>query len=71
MSLKEFVSNIRHRSDQKVKKYEKKKTKKVSASVETVTSNINKRRITSKFPVKSTEVSVYGTKKSKRNKLNL
>lgn len=71
VSLKEFVNNIRDQSDQKLKEYEE-KAKKLSTSVETGYSDINKRRITSKFSDKSTDkVSVYGAEKFKRDTLNV
>ena len=71
ISLKEFVSNIRHQSDQKLKEYEE-KAKKLSTSVRTEYSDINKRRITLKFSDKSTDkVSVYGAEKFKRDTLNV
>ncbi|XP_071043839.1 uncharacterized protein [Parasteatoda tepidariorum] len=66
--LKDFVNNIRHQSDQKLKEYEE-KAKKLSTRVGI---DINKRRITPKFSVKSTDkFSVYGTEKFKRKKLNV
>ncbi|RVE42006.1 hypothetical protein evm_013351 [Chilo suppressalis] len=71
VSLKEFVKNIRQQSDQKLKEYEE-KAKKLSTSVGTDYSDINKRRITSKFSYKSTDkVSVNGEEKFKRDTLNI
>ncbi|RVE40995.1 hypothetical protein evm_014355 [Chilo suppressalis] len=71
VSLKEFVKNIRQQSDQKLKEYEE-KAKKLSTSVGTDYSGINKRRITSKFSDKSTDkVSVNGAEKVKRDTHNV
>ncbi|XP_071043018.1 zinc finger MYM-type protein 1-like [Parasteatoda tepidariorum] len=62
MPLKDFVNNIRHQSDQKLKEYEE-KAKKLSTSMGI---DINKRRITPKFSDKSTDkFSVYGAEKFK------
>ncbi|GBP51048.1 hypothetical protein EVAR_87625_1 [Eumeta japonica] len=49
MSLKDFVNNLRHQSDQKLKEYEEK------ASVGIDYNDINKRRITPKFSDRSTD----------------
>ncbi|CAH0730505.1 unnamed protein product, partial [Brenthis ino] len=71
VSLKEFVKNIRQQSDQKLKEYEE-KAKKLSTSVGTDYSDINKRRITLKFSDKSTDkVSVNCAEKFKRDTLNV
>ncbi|KAG6438748.1 hypothetical protein O3G_MSEX000191 [Manduca sexta] len=71
VSLKDFVNNVRHQSDQKVKKYEE-KTKKLSTSVGIDYNDINQKRITPKFSDKSTgEFSVYGAERFKRDPLNV
>lgn len=71
VSLKDFVNNIRHQSDLKLKEYEE-KAKKLSTSVGIDYNDINKRRITPKFSDKSTgEFSVYGAERFKRDTLNV
>ncbi|XP_045456065.1 uncharacterized protein LOC123665878 [Melitaea cinxia] len=71
VSLKEFVKNIWQQSDQKLKEYEE-KAKKLSTSLGTDYSDINKRRITLKFSDKSTDkVSVNCAEKFKRDTLNV
>ncbi|XP_042909731.2 zinc finger MYM-type protein 1-like [Parasteatoda tepidariorum] len=71
VSLKDFVNNIRHQSDQKLKEYED-KAKRLSTSVGIDYNDINKRRITPKFSDKSTDkFSVYGAEKFKRDTLNV
>lgn len=71
MSLKDFVNNLRHQSDQKLKEYEE-KAKKLSASVGIDYNDINKRRITPKFSDRSTgEFLVNGAERFKRDTLNV
>nr|XP_042899926.1 uncharacterized protein LOC122269698 [Parasteatoda tepidariorum] len=71
VSLKDFVNNIRHQSDQKLKEYEE-KAKKLSTSVGINYNDVNKRRTTPKFSDKSTDkFSVYGAGKFKRDTLNV
>ncbi|GFU74800.1 zinc finger MYM-type protein 1 [Trichonephila clavipes] len=68
MSLKTFISNVRHESDKKLNEYQD-AAKKLSPSVEAEYSDVNKRRVISKFSDKSTEKAVYGTEKFKRDTL--
>lgn len=70
-SLEAFLRNIQEQSDQKLNEY-KETAKKLSTSVEKEYSDLKKRRITSKFPEKSTEkVSLTGVEKFKRDTLNV
>ncbi|GFX97399.1 zinc finger MYM-type protein 1 [Trichonephila clavipes] len=62
MSLKTFISKVRHESDQKLKEYQE-AAKKLSPRVGKQHSDVDKRRIISKFADKSTEKAVYGTEK--------
>ncbi|GFT52636.1 zinc finger MYM-type protein 1 [Trichonephila clavipes] len=66
MPLKTFISNVRHEPNQKLKEHQD-AAKKLSPSVETEYSDVNKRRVISKFADKSTEKAVYGTEKFKRH----
>ncbi|GFT17130.1 zinc finger MYM-type protein 1 [Trichonephila clavipes] len=66
MSLKTFISNVRHESDQKLKEYQE-AAKKLSPRVGKEYSDVDKRRVISKFADKSTEKAVYGTEKFKRD----
>ncbi|GFW40574.1 zinc finger MYM-type protein 1 [Trichonephila clavipes] len=68
MSIKTFISNVRHESDKKLNEYQD-AAKRLSPSVETQYSDVNKRRVISKFSDKSTEKVAYGTEKFKRDKL--
>ena len=68
VSLKDFVSNIRHQSDQMLQEYDE-KAKKLSTSVIIDYNYINKRRIIPKFSDKSTgEFSVYGAERFKETR---
>ncbi|GFV01862.1 integrase catalytic domain-containing protein [Trichonephila clavipes] len=68
MSLKTFISNVRHESDQKLKENQD-AAKKLSPRVGKEYSDLYKRRVISKFSDKSTEKAVYGTEKFKRDTL--
>ncbi|GFV09831.1 uncharacterized protein TNCV_2598851 [Trichonephila clavipes] len=68
MSFKTFISNVRHESYQKLKEYQD-TVKKLSPSIETEHSDVNKRRNISKFADKSTEKAMYEKEKFKRDRL--
>ncbi|GFV92367.1 zinc finger MYM-type protein 1 [Trichonephila clavipes] len=63
-----FISNVRHESDKKLKEYQD-AAKKLSPRVGKEYSDVDKRRVISKFADKSTEKAVYGTEKFKRDTL--
>ncbi|GFW88259.1 zinc finger MYM-type protein 1 [Trichonephila clavipes] len=68
MSLKTFISNVQHESDHKLKEYQY-AAKNLSFRVGKEYSDVDKRRVISKFADKSTQKDVYGTEKLERDTL--
>ncbi|GFV74766.1 zinc finger MYM-type protein 1 [Trichonephila clavipes] len=68
MSLKTFISNVRHESDHKLKEYQD-GVKNLSPRVGKEYSDVDKKRVISKFADKSAEKAVFVTEKFKRDTL--